>query len=158
MDIYIYILYYKDIYIYQGLGGTPIKTVETCPLGRPDLIHDGSLARFRSLRAIRVRILVNKSDGKPEQLIEILDLIEPAAVIQLRELYPAALSIEADTLGSTTLQQAYRLMKAAKPAGVRLNLIIGAAQTVGAVDADPLGGLVGAVDGNPAGAEVYGGT
>lgn len=107
--------------------------------------------------AIRVRILVNSSDGKPEQLIAIVLGISPLAVVTFTENYPAAIRIRVSSLGSATLQTMYTLVQQAKPAGVRLQLTAGS-PTVGAVDGSPAGGIVGAVDGSPAGFVVAGGT
>jgi hypothetical protein len=109
--------------------------------------------------AVRVRILVNLSNGRLEELIAIALGISPTAVLVVRELYPATVSIEPDTLGSATLQQAYRLLKKAKPAGVRL-LLSGAGDvaSLGAVDGSPVGGTMGAVDGSPLGFLMSGGT
>lgn len=109
--------------------------------------------------AIRVRILVNRSNGRLEELLAIALGISPAATIRARELYPAALSLEFSTLGTSTLQNAYRLLKKAKAAGVRLLVAgVGDDGSIGAVDADPLGGEIGAVDGSPAGFLISGGT
>lgn len=100
--------------------------------------------------AIRVRILVNLSNGRVEELIAIALGISPSAVLTVRELYPASLAIEFSTLGSSTFANAYRLLKKAKPAGVRL-LVTALGGAVGAVDGSPAGGTIGAVDGNPLG-------
>lgn len=107
--------------------------------------------------AIRVRILVNSSDGKPEQLIAIALGVSPFAAVTLTENFPAAIRIRLSTLGSATLQTLSTLIQQAKPAGVRLQLSAGD-PTVGAVDGSPAGGIVGAVDGSPAGFIVAGGT
>ncbi len=109
--------------------------------------------------AIRVRILVNKSEGLPEQLLEILEGINSGATHAMRELYPAALTIESSSLSPLTLQSTYRLLRAAKPAGVRVDLISGGdATSIGAADGSPLGGLIGAADDTPAGFLMAGGT
>jgi len=107
--------------------------------------------------AIRVRILVNASDGKPEQLIAICIGISPAASVELTEQYPASIRVRMSTLGTASLQTTYMLLQQAKPAGVRLLLSAGV-PTIGAVDGNPAGGIIGAVDGNPAGFVIAGGT
>lgn len=107
--------------------------------------------------AVRVRILVNSSDGKLEQLIAIARGLVPTAVVSVQELYPAALRMYFSTLGTVSFRTVERLLHQAKPAGVRLNVASGV-PTVGAVDGDPLGGTVGAVDGSPAGFTIGAGT
>ncbi len=101
--------------------------------------------------AIRVRILVNLSNGRIEELLAIAKGISPTATIIARESYPAGFSIELSTLGTSTFVNAYRLLKQAKPAGVRLTFTGGAPLTIGAVDGSPAGGLIGAVGGIPLG-------
>lgn len=118
--------------------------------------QDRTDAAYRA--AIRVRILVNKSEGLPEQLLEILEGINSGATHVLNELYPASLHVESSDISPLSIQQTYRLLQAAKPAGVRLSYTAGAEQTIGAADGSPAGGEVGSADGSPAGAEVYGGT
>ncbi len=109
--------------------------------------------------AVRVRILVNGSNGRMSELLAIAEGISPTAVITAREFYPAALAIEFDTFGGSNLQAAYRLLRAAKPAGVRLNLAGPATgSTWGAVDGSPAGFVWGAVDGSPVGGLWVGGT
>jgi hypothetical protein len=120
-----------------------------------ELRDDRADADYRA--AIRVRILVNSSDGKAEQLIAIVRGVSPSATVALTENYPAALRITVSTLGSATLRTLATLIQQAKPAGVRLQLSAGT-PTVGAVDGTPAGGIVGAVDGTPAGFVVAGGT
>ena len=121
--------------------------------GRQDRLD----AEYRT--AVRVRILVNGSDGRMSQLIAIGEGISPTANILTRELYPAAMSMEFDTFGSATLRSAYRLLSAAKPAGVRLHLIQGlATPALGSSDGSPAGGVLGSSDGSPAGFVLGSGT
>lgn len=100
--------------------------------------------------AIRVRIMVNLSNGRIEELIAIALGISPTSTIITRELQPAAFSIEMSNLPGVAFVDAYRLLKQAKAAGVRL-LFTGGGHMIGAVDGTPEGGMIGAVDGNPLG-------
>lgn len=118
---------------------------------------DRTDAAYRT--AVRTRILVNRSNGRLEELIAIAIGISPGATVYVQELYPSTISMELDTFGSATLQQAYRLLKKAKTAGVRLLLVGGGtSESIGAVDGTPVGGTIGAVDGTPAGFVIAGGT
>lgn len=107
--------------------------------------------------AVRVRILVNRSDGHLEQLLAICRGLVPSATIYTQEQFPAGIRIKFSTMGTTTLRTALQMLRQAKAGGVRLFLSYGPS-TVGAVDGDPLGGTVGAVDGNPLGFTISGGT
>jgi len=107
--------------------------------------------------AIRVRILVNLSNGRVEELIAIAIGLSPTADVFVRELYPAALEMSLSTYGTTTLQRAYLLLRRAKPAGVRL-LLTGGGATIGSVDGSTVGGTIGSVDGSTVGFTVGGGT
>jgi hypothetical protein len=78
-------------------------------------------------RAIRVRLLVNYSDGTIEQLLEIVAgfLDETEAVVSLDEYYPAAVVVE--VLGDQegiSITDLHRLLFAAKAGGVRLNTVV----------------------------------
>lgn len=107
--------------------------------------------------AVRVRILVNMSDGKVEQLLAIARGLVPEATVALVEVYPMSIRLEFSTLGTTSLRTVFSILKQAKAAGVRLLVSYGP-PTIGAVDGAPAGGIVGAVDGNPAGFIISGGT
>lgn len=73
--------------------------------------------------AVRARMLVNRSDGKAEQLCEILTTLFPSAAVTLDEYFPASIVIELEAeLGSTTLDTVVLLLRQAKLAGVRLDL------------------------------------
>jgi hypothetical protein len=110
--------------------------------------QDRTDAQYRA--AIRVRILVNMSEGTLPELLAICVGINPTGTYIARDLYPAAMSIEADTFDATSLAAAYRLLRAAKTCGVRLNLIAGGDDaSIGDTDADPLGGLIGSVGDAP---------
>lgn len=68
-------------------------------------------------KAIRLRIRVNRSKGKAEDIIDVLRLAYPTQVRDYREYYPASFSarvIEAD--GARAMRD---LLHDAKPAGVR---------------------------------------
>jgi len=113
--------------------------------GRQDRLD----AEYRG--AIRVRILINMSTGTMNELLAICDGINPTGIFIARELYPAAISIEADTFGATSLAAAYRMLFAAKTAGVRLHLVVGPSASLGSSDGAPAGGELGSSDGSPAG-------
>ena len=84
------------------------------------------------------------------ELLAIIEAISPGSLVIANELYPAALYFEVDTFGDSSLAEMYRLLRAAKTAGVRLHLVgDGDAATIGDTDADPLGGLIGDVAGAP---------
>lgn len=100
--------------------------------------------------AIRVRMLVNFSDGKIEQLLEIMRGLSPSAVVALTELAPATIVLAFSTLGTTTAQTALAMLRQAKGGGVKLFVGVGPS-AVGGVDGAPPGGVIGSVDGSPAG-------
>jgi hypothetical protein len=106
--------------------------------------------------ALRVVILVYKSNGKLPEMLEISQQLVPSASIVMAEPATATLYIGFSTLGTTSLRTVFSMLVRAKAAGVRLLVTYGG--TVGAVDGDPEGGTIGAVDGNPEGFEIGGGT
>jgi hypothetical protein len=107
--------------------------------------------------AVRVRILVNNSDGRAEQLLAIARGMVPGASVNLYELFPMTLRIEFSTLGATTLATVFNMLQQAKAGGVRL-LVSYAPGEVGAVDGDPAGGVIGGTAGTPSGFTISGGT
>ena len=111
--------------------------------------QDRTDAQYRS--AIRVRILINMSTGTMNELLAICEGINPTGIFIARDLYPAALSIEADTFDTTSLASAYLMLFKAKTAGVRLHLVVGPSATLGSSDASPAGGILGSSDASPAG-------
>lgn len=106
--------------------------------------------------AVRVRILVNSSSGTVPEMYAIAEGMVPSATVRVQEVAPMTLSIQFDTLGSSSLRTVFTMLRQAKQGGVRLLVTYGG--SVGAVDGDPLGGIIGAVDGNPLGFIVGGGT
>ena len=106
--------------------------------------------------AIGVRILVNRSNGRLNELIAI-GAAMTGSTPYVQEQYPAAIKMRFPTLGTVSLRTVYSLLRQAKAGGVRLFLSYGP-RAVGAVDGNPLGGKIGAVDGNPAGFKISGGT
>jgi hypothetical protein len=106
--------------------------------------------------AISVRVMVNRSNGHAEEMIEIASTMVPAASVSYAEVYPATMLIGMSTLSAVTLRTVFNMLLQAKAGGVRLLLTYGG--TMGAVDGDPAGGIMGAVDGDPAGFEMGGGT
>lgn len=112
-------------------------------------------AEYRA--AVKVRILVNSSDGKIEQLLAIARGMVPSASIALLEQFPCTIRMEFSTMGTSTLRTVFAMLQQAKAAGVRLLVSYGP-PTIGAVDGNPLGGTIGAVDGSPLGFTISGGT
>lgn len=106
--------------------------------------------------AVVVRQLVNNSNGKLEELLNICSLLSPDPV-RAAELYPCTVRIDIGATYGATTRTIYQLLRKAKAAGVRLLLSVGPA-AVGAVDGNPPGGVIGAVDGNPAGFVIGSGT
>jgi hypothetical protein len=80
--------------------------------------------------ALRARILVNQSDGRVEDMLAVLVALVPALEgsddILVSELHPAGIHFEvlADLAGvePTTIA---RMLRQAKPAGVRLTMVVG---------------------------------
>ena len=76
--------------------------------------------------AIRARILLNLSNGTPEDILGILSLLNPSTVIQLTEYFPAALTVYiVAPLTTAEAQQMLSKLLSAKPAGVLAHLIYG---------------------------------
>lgn len=114
--------------------------------GRSDRIDDN----YRV--AIRVRILVNRSDGRTEDLIAICRGIDPTATITFSDPGTMAIYISMSSLGGLTLSEAYALLRAAKTAGVRLHLSE-AVSIWGSSTGTPAGDVWGSSTGTPAGAD-----
>lgn len=106
--------------------------------------------------ALRVVILVYKSNGKLPEMLEISQKLVPAADIVMAEPATATLYIGFSTLSTTSLRTVFNMLTRAKAAGVRLLVTYGG--SIGAADGDPEGGTIGAVDGDPEGFEIGGGT
>lgn len=100
--------------------------------------------------AVKVRILVNSSDGKAEQIYQILKLLSPTATVQITPQYPAALTVSMSTLGSASTNTASGLLRASVGAGIRVNLTVGLGE-LGSYDGTPPGGVLGSYDGSPLG-------
>lgn len=103
--------------------------------------------------AISVEVLVLASDGKPEQMYEIAEVLVPSAVIAITEQYPAAFSLAFSTLGTFTKPYILSIMRRAKPAGVRMDIGV-AGGNIGSTDGVPAGGAIGSTDGVPLGARI----
>lgn len=73
--------------------------------------------------AIRTRILVNLSNGKYEELIDIILSYSPTATIVGREVYPAGLHFDIVVGLEESLVSLGRLLRQAKAAGVRLDAV-----------------------------------
>jgi hypothetical protein len=100
--------------------------------------------------ALRARILINRSDGKLGQLYEILELLIPGNAAKISTMHPAHILVTLDTEGATTQEEVARLLRQAKPAGVRLDVGFGGG-TIGDVGGSPAGAVIGDVGGSPAG-------
>jgi hypothetical protein len=75
-------------------------------------------------RFIRVRILVNRSSGKLEELYGIVSAALDGAVARIQEHYPASEIVHVDsTLGDLPPESLYRILFQAKAGGVKLFLI-----------------------------------
>lgn len=80
-------------------------------------------------RALSVRVLVNRSQGRVEQLIQIARVFTSAdlqvgAVIRLQEVQPAAIEIRVVRTPVTTRGELDRRLRKAKAGGVKLSTII----------------------------------
>jgi hypothetical protein len=91
--------------------------------------RDGRLdADFRA--ALRARILVNQSDGRLESMLAVLVALVPSLEgsdnVTVEEQYPAGLRFEIlAALDGVEPATIVRMLRQAKPAGVRLNLTVG---------------------------------
>jgi hypothetical protein len=73
--------------------------------------------------AVRARMLVNASDGKPEQLYAVLLALLPLAAPYLQDFYPGSMVMAfAGDPGAVTLETIATLLRQARAAGVRLDL------------------------------------
>lgn len=86
---------------------------------RQDRTDDG----YRS--AIRVRILVNRSDGKHAQLVTIAErMLGDGADVQITESFPVALVVRVySDMGAVLPTDLVRMLRQAKAGGVRLDLV-----------------------------------
>lgn len=72
---------------------------------------------------VRARILINRSNGLPEEILTILRVVLGAGVgLRLREDFPAAFTVIVSELGTLTPDTLIRLLQQAKAAGVRVLL------------------------------------
>jgi hypothetical protein len=77
--------------------------------------------------AIRIRVLVNRSSGKTEELLEICRRFvadDPSPVIIAQDVYPAGVHIEVQALFSGLPYDLQRLLRKAKSAGVRMDAVM----------------------------------
>ncbi len=74
-------------------------------------------------RALRVRILINRSQGRIEDLIEIASLFEDDAPIRLREFQPARITVEVQAVPINAADRVHVRLRRAKAAGVALQTI-----------------------------------
>lgn len=106
--------------------------------------------------AVKVRILVNISNGTIPELLKISETMVPTASVLIAEVAPMTIQVNFSTLTGTTLRTVFQILRKAKAGGVRLLVTFGG--EIGAVDGSPAGGEIGAVDGSPAGFIIGGGT
>lgn len=108
--------------------------------------------------ALRIRSLVNRSNGRLTEIVTVLALLLPGEDIFVGEVYPAALKVDIEDLGTVSGELVGQILRQMKAGGVALDASVsyGGGLAVGAVDGDPLGGTLGAVDGDPAGFTIGG--
>lgn len=88
-----------------------------------ELRNDRVDANYRT--AIRVRILVNSSQGTLPELIDILDQADPTLGHEATEYYPATVVFWwLGAFPELTSLELFQLIKQAKPAGVRLMAVV----------------------------------
>lgn len=73
---------------------------------------------------IKARIRVNQSNGHPDDVIDVLHLVEPAAFV-LEEYFPASMIVAYATAPAAIPAVLIDLIRGAKAAGVRLQLLYG---------------------------------
>lgn len=103
--------------------------------------------------ALRTRILVNRSNGRIEDLIAIIESMVPGAAVTVAEYLPPTIVFNIDDLGDVTAETAYRMLFQAKAAGVRLEMAEGL-PTIGSYDGTVVGGTIGSYDGTTLGFEI----
>lgn len=75
--------------------------------------------------AVRARILVNLSNGRLEDMLRVLLAMLPDATVIDAEYYPAALRFDIyDAFTGTQPATVARMLRQAKPAGVRLDVVV----------------------------------
>lgn len=85
--------------------------------------NDRTDANYRV--AIAVRVLVNSSDGKLEQLISIISTADSTLTSEAREVYPAGIMFRwLGTFPTLTAPDLVRLLKQAKAGGVKLQAVV----------------------------------
>lgn len=76
------------------------------------------------LRAIRTRVLINRSSGKLEELIEISTTFEPTAIpVEFREHGPNSITVRPDTATEADAKALTERLQDARAGGVNLQLI-----------------------------------
>ncbi len=128
-----------------SVGGVHLDTLGA-------IVGEGRLGRTdpQYRPAIRARIKVNKSNGRIEELYEIMALLVPTATLKIREYYPASMIATFSDLGDARPEDVRRMLRQAKAGGVRLDVLYGGG-LIGSVDGTPSGATVGSVDGSPVG-------
>jgi len=88
-----------------------------------ELRNDRNDAAYRV--AVKTRLLVNQSEGSPEELLTIVDTADPTLTVSIREYYPAALLWRwSGTFSAISARDLFTLVKQAKPAGVTMHAVI----------------------------------
>lgn len=128
-----------------SVGGVHLDTLGVI-VGEPRI--DRTDAQYRP--GIRARIKINKSDGKIEQLYEIMALISPGTTYAIRQYYPASMVAHFGSIGGARASDVSRMLNQARAAGVRLDVGYGGG-TVGSTRGTPVGDIVGSTRGTPTG-------
>jgi hypothetical protein len=142
------------------LRGAPLDTAtgeDLDQIGRLVREPRGSFSDDTSYRvAIRTRIVASASRGRISDLIDISRAIAPNVYPRIRENFPPQITLFcAFTAASpSVLTWAGRILRGAKPAGVRVDLVLGPGEAVigdltGVVHGSPMGSADGAVPGFP---------
>lgn len=103
--------------------------------------------------AVKVRIMVNVSDGSLPTLLRISLAMVPGATVIMSESAPMTITIDFSTEGDTTIRTLKQMLQKAKAGGVRLFISAGGG-VIGSEDDDPLGADIGSEDDSPLGFEI----
>jgi hypothetical protein len=104
-------------------------------------------AQYRPV--LRAKVAAIRSRGRRTDLYAIVLLLNPDAAVRIQDRPPASFTLRVDDAGDAGPAELRRLLRLAKPAGVRMDVGVGGGQ-VGSVHGYP-GARIGAADGNPQG-------
>jgi hypothetical protein len=71
---------------------------------------------------IKARVFANRANGHPDDTLRILELIQPDADYEVEPTYPATYLVHVYN-ATAPAQSIYNILRLAKPAGVRMNLL-----------------------------------